>query len=164
MEILELFGVDWKLMLAQLINFVIVLLVLWKFAIKPLTKTMESRNAEISKGLEDAQSAADKLSKTESEVKAQLQAAKSEAIAILEQAKKQSEDNRQISLDKTKQEVEEVIKKAKEQIASEKANLVNSAKADISKLLTKALQKVLSEGLSKDIDQKYIDKTLKELK
>lgn len=164
MEILELFGVDWKLMLAQLINFVIVLVVLWKFAIKPLMKTMESRNAEISKGLEDAQSAAEKLSKTEQEVKAQLQVAKSEAITILEQAKKQSETNRQASLEQTKQEVEEVVKKAKEQIASEKANLVNSAKADISQLLTAALQKILSESLSKDVDQKYIEKTLKELK
>jgi F-type H+-transporting ATPase subunit b len=164
MEILELFGVDWKLMVAQLVNFLIVLVVLWKFAIKPLMKTMESRNAEISKGLEDAQVAADKLNKTEEEVKAQLQTAKAEAMTILDQAKKQSEANRQASLEQTKQEVEEVVKKAKEQIALEKADLVNSAKADISKLLTLALQKILSEGLSKDIDHKYIEKTLKELK
>ncbi|MBT7553014.1 ATP synthase F0 subunit B, partial [bacterium] len=79
MEILELFGVDWRLMIAQLVNFVIVLLVLWKFAIKPLMKTMESRNAEISKGLDDAKAAADKIEEVEHDVKIKLQETKAEA-------------------------------------------------------------------------------------
>ena len=164
MEILELFGVDWRLMIAQLVIFVIVLLVLWKFAIKPLMKTMESRNAEISKGLDDAKAAADKIEEVEHDVKIKLQETKAEAIEILEQAKKQSESNHQDSLEQTKNEVAEVVKKAKEQIAAEKKDLVNGAKTEIAGLLTKALQQILSEGLSKDIDQKYIEKTLKELK
>ena len=164
MEILELLGVDWKLMIAQLINFVIVLLVLWKFAIKPLMNTMDSRNAEISKGLDDAKAATDKIEEVEQDVKIKLQKAKAEAIEILEQAKKQSESNRQDSLEQVKNEVAEVVKKAKEQIAAEKKDLVNGAKTEIAGLLTKALQQILSGGLSKDIDQKYIEKTLKEIK
>lgn len=164
MEILELFGIDWKLMVAQLINFAIVVLVLWKFAVKPLTETMDKRNKEIEQGLFDAEKAKEKLEKVEEEVKEQLQETKKEAAAILEKARQQAEENKQVSVEKTKEEVEALIKKAKAQISSEKDSMVSEVKTEVSKLVVTALEKILSEGLSKDIDKKYIDKVLKDLK
>ncbi len=164
MEILELFGIDWKLMLAQLINFAIVVLVLWKFAIKPLTATMEKRNKEIEQGLFDAEKAKEKLEEVGNEVKAKLQETKQEAAVILEKARKQSEENKQSTVDKTKEEVEALIKKAKIQIDSEKDSMVAEVKGEVAQMVVTALEKILSEGLSKDMDKKYIDKALKDLK
>ena len=164
MEILELFGVDWKLMLAQLINFAIVVFVLWKFAIKPLMQTMEKRNNEIEQGLSDAKAAADRLDEVEAEIKAKLQENKTEAIVILDKAKKQSEENRQASVERTKQEEETVIRKAKEQIASEKDSMVTEVKKEVADMIVVALRKILSEDLAKDIDHKYIEKVLSEQK
>ncbi|PLX24871.1 ATP synthase F0 subunit B [Candidatus Parcubacteria bacterium] len=164
MEILELFGIDWKLMLAQLINFAIVVLVLWKFAVKPLTETMDKRNKEIEQGLFDAEKAKEKLEKVEEEVKEQLQETKREAAVILDKARQQSEENKQASVGKTKEEVEALIKKAKIQIESEKDSMVAEVKSEVAKMIVTALEKILSEGLSKDLDKKYIDKVLKDLK
>lgn len=164
MDILELFGVDWKLMLAQLVNFAIVIFVLWKFAIKPLMQTMEKRNNEIEQGLSDAKASAERLDEVEAEVKERLQENRAEAIAILDKAKKQSEENRQAHLEKTKQEVESVIKKAKEQIASEKDSMVAEVKKEVADMVVVALRKILSEDIAKGIDQKYIEKVLSEQK
>ncbi len=164
MDILNLFGVDWKLMVAQLINFAIVVFILWKFAIKPLMATMEERNKEISKGLDDAKSAAERLDQVEQEVKDKLNKVKQEAAVVLDKARKQSESERQTTIDKTKEEVANVIAKAKEQIASEKDAMVTEVKAEVADMVVTALQKILSEKLSKEIDQKYIDQVLKDIK
>ncbi len=164
MEILELFGVDWKLLLAQLVNFLIVVGVLWFFALKPLTKTMEDRNTEIAKGLNDAKDAAERLEKVEQEVKDKLIETKGEASNILEEAKKQGEKNKQETVEKTKEEVANIIQKAKNQINSEKDSMISEVKVEVSKMVVVALEKILSEGLSKDLDKKYIEKTLKDLK
>lgn len=164
MEILELFGVDWKLLIAQLVNFSIVVLVLWFFALKPLTKTMQNRNDEISKGLADAQAASEKLSQVERDAKDKLNKTRNEAMAILEEAKKQAEKSKQDNIVKTKEEVAKLITKAKEQIASEKDAMISEAKAELAGTISLALEKILSVGLSKDLDKKYIDKVLKDLK
>lgn len=164
MEILELFGVNWKLMLAQIVNFAIVFFVLWRFAIKPLLKTMESRNQEISAGLDNAKKAEDRLLAVEKEAKVQLNEAKKEAMLILEKANLQAEANRKLTLDKAKSEVEVVVTKAKEQITQEKEKMFVEAKKEFSQMLVLALDKVLSKNLSKEIDQKYIKQALHDLK
>lgn len=164
MEILQLFGVDWKLMLAQLVNFIIVLVVLWRFALKPLSKTMEARNKEIAQGLDDAKNASERLHKVEQEAKEQINKAKQEAMLILEKASAQAESSRRIATEKTKEEVAILIAKAKEQIEAEKDMLVDEARQDLSKLLVEALEKILTKSVSQEIDKKYLQAIAKELK
>ena len=164
MEILELFGVDWKLLIAQLVNFIVVVLVLWFFALKPLTKTMEKRNDEISKGLADAKSAQERLNQVERDAKDKLNKTKNEAMVILEEAKKQAEKSKQENVTKTKEEVAKLITKAKEQINSEKDAMISQAKTELADTVSLALEKILSSQLSKELDKKYIDKVLKDLK
>ncbi|MBU1203418.1 F0F1 ATP synthase subunit B [Patescibacteria group bacterium] len=164
MEILQLFGVDWKLLVAQLVNFTVVVLVLWFFALKPLTRTMQKRSDEIQKGLSDAELAAEKLTKVEEDVKAKLMEAKSEAAKILEAARLQAEESRKAGIVKTKSEIEELIKKAKTQIAGEKDNMVSEIKSEVADMIVIALEKILSGGLSREMDKKYIEKVLKEIK
>jgi F-type H+-transporting ATPase subunit b len=164
MEILQLFGVDWKLMLAQVFNFIIVLAVLWRFALKPLNKTMEARNKEIAQGLDDAKNASQRLHQVEQEAKEQINKAKQEAMFILEKANTQAEASRKTASEKTKQEVAVLITKAKEQIEAEKDMLVQEARQDLSKLLVEALEKILTKGVSQEIDKKYLQAIAKELK
>ena len=55
-SLITTFHIDWKIIIAQVINFLIVFLVLYFFAIKPLKKMMAERADKISKGLTDATS------------------------------------------------------------------------------------------------------------
>lgn len=164
MDILNLFGVDWKLMLAQLINFAIVVAILWYFALKPLTQTMKTRSEDIAKGLDDAEEAAKRLEKVEQDVKAKLQEAKAEAGKILEMAKKQAEESKHANVAKTKEEIEILIRKAKQQIANEKDSMIVEVRGEVADMVVRALDKILSGGLSKELDKKYIDKVLKDLR
>jgi len=164
MEILQLFGVDWRLMLAQLVNFGIVVVVLWWFALKPLLKTMGQRNDDIAKGLADAKQATERLQVVEKEAKAKLLEAKQSALDILEKAQAQSEVSRKKAVDQTKLEVENLINKAKEQIEAEKNAQVMEAKQELAEILVESLEKILTKNLSKDLDKKYLQTVIKELK
>lgn len=160
MEILGLFGVDWKLILAQLVNFAIVVAVLWWFAIKPLMKVMDQRNQEISTGLEDAKKSAEHLRNAEVEFKERLRQAKKEADEILQLAKQQAEKGQQATLEKTRQEVKHVILESKQRLANEKESMLAEAKQEIVQMVVLSLHKILSDNLGKDIDQKYIERVL----
>ena len=62
-NLLEKFGVEWKYVVWQIVSFVIVLTVLYKFGIKPVVATMEERNRKIESGLKHAEEMQAKLAK-----------------------------------------------------------------------------------------------------
>ncbi len=164
MEILKLFAIDWHLMLAQLINFAIVVAVLWYFALKPLTKTMKKRNDEIKKGLDNAAEAEKKISAVEKQVLDEIKRARAEAAKILVEAQEQADKNKQLQREKTQQEIEQMLDKAKQQITQEKKLMINEVKEEIGQMVINALQRILGEKLSQELDKKYIEKVLKEIK
>lgn len=151
-------------MLAQLVNFAIVVAVLWWFALKPLVAKMKERNKEIDKGLEDAKQAEERLERVEKEVNERIKESKFDAQVIMAEAGKESEENRQKQLAKTKKEIEDMAAKAKELIQREKESMVGEARKEVGSIVVEALGKILSEKLSKDIDREYVEKVLKELK
>ncbi len=163
MEILQLFGVDWKLMLAQIFNFAIVAFVLWRFAIKPLMANMEKRNQEIEQGLKDAEKSAQKLAESDREIRQSMQVSQEKAMQIIMQAKKDAEAEKHAQLEKTKQEVKHLIDKAKEQIASQQEEMILQAKAELAETVVETVRLLMDNKMNKDIDKKYIDSMLKKV-
>jgi F0F1-type ATP synthase membrane subunit b/b' len=67
---IEQFGIDWKLFLSQLINFVLILIILKFFVYNPVLKTLKERNKKIKEGLDDLKDETkEKFSKTKEELK-----------------------------------------------------------------------------------------------
>ena len=56
-ELIKTFHIELNLLVAQIVNFSIVLFVLYRFAYAPILKTLNSRTGKIEKGLKDAESA-----------------------------------------------------------------------------------------------------------
>ena len=90
-SVIETLGINGKLLLAQLINFGIVVFVMWRWVYKPLMKMMDERAKEIAGGLKNAKEAELQLSSASSEKEALLNAARAEAHAILEDGRAKSE-------------------------------------------------------------------------
>ena len=64
-ELLTKLGIDLKLLVAQIVNFLILLLVLYKFAYGPIVAMLEKRQKKIEKGLKEAEEAHKKLEESE---------------------------------------------------------------------------------------------------
>lgn len=163
MEILQLFGVDWKLMLAQIVNFAIVAFVLWRFAIKPLMVNMEKRNQEIEQGLKDAEKSTQKLAESDREIRQSMQASQAKAMQVIMQAKKDAEQEKHATVEKTKQEVKHLIDKAKEQIANQQEEMILAAKTELAETVVETVKLIMDNKMNKDVDKKYIDSMLKKV-
>lgn len=160
MEIFQKLGIDWRLLIAQIINFLILLAILYRFLYRPLLKMLSDRTKKIEKGIKDAQDAQIKLAEITEKEKAVLGEAKKEAQNIIMQAEKTANEQKEDTKIKAKSEVESIIKEAKLQIASEKTNMINEAKKEVAELAISIAEKILKEKIDRKKDQQLITKSL----
>lgn len=151
-------------MTAQLVNFVIVFFVLWRFALKPLMKTMSDRSKTIEQSLRHAEEIERERAKSTAEAQEKIREAQHQAMAILTQGKKQAEEQRQVLLTKTKQDVEGIISSAKQQILQEKEQMLVDARDELAGLVVMGIAKVVGKHLDDKADKKVISRGLQNLK
>lgn len=164
MELLDALGINLKILFAQLLNFAILLFVLWRFAYRPILNLLKERREKVSHGVEDAKNAELKLGEAKEKERAVLIEAKKEAQNIIDEATERAEKKKQAILDKAKEEVGEVINAEKKKIQQEKADTLKSIKADISELVIIAVERVMQEKVDSAIDKKIIKEAIKDLK
>ncbi|MFP4514771.1 MAG: F0F1 ATP synthase subunit B [Parcubacteria group bacterium] len=164
MELLEALGINLKILFAQLVNFAVLLFVLWRFAYKPILNVLKERREKVSQGIQDAKAAELKLNEAKDKEKAVIIEAKKEAQNIIDEATERAEKKKQAILDKAKEEVGQVINAEKKKIQQEKADTLKSIKADISSLVVLAVERVMKEKVDSATDKKIIKEAIKDLK
>jgi F-type H+-transporting ATPase subunit b len=164
MELFNALGLDLKILFAQLINFAILLFVLWKFAYKPILEFMGERKNKIAQGVEDAEKAENKLKEAGIKEDEIVREAKKEAIMIIDKAKDEAEAKRKKVLEKAKNEIGEIINSEKAKMNAEKADTLKQIKSEVGGMIVLALEKVLDEKIDKKKDKELIQKVVKSLK
>jgi F-type H+-transporting ATPase subunit b len=158
-SIINTFHIDFKIIVAQILNFGIVFAVLYFYALKPLNKLMKERGDKIEKGIKDAKSNAEILNNTKIEYEGALAKARREADKIFQEGKKEAEAKKVLMLEKAKEEVAVMVEGGKKNLENEKIKMVNEAKEEITSLSIKIAEKILG----KKIDESFNEKTMKEL-
>ena len=146
----------------QLLIFVGLILILKKFAWKPILDTLNERENSIKESLESAQKAKDEFSKIKADNDKILSNAKKERDFIISDAKKTGREIIEDSKNVAKLESEKIIENARESIIQEKDLILKDLKSqvvDISvEIASKILQKELNEKQKQDdYTQKLID-------
>ena len=145
------------------LTFIILLLVLKKFAWKPILKTLEDRENKIKVALyqaEQTQKEAEKLLKNQREI---LTKARQESAETINAAKKSAEITRKEIIDQTQIEAENLLKQAKQEIEISKQTALDELKKYAVDLSFAAAQKVISETLTKEQHLQLIEKSIEEL-
>lgn len=164
MDVLQTLGIDWRLLLAQLVNFAILLIVLKKFLYKPVMDALEKRSAAIEKSLRDAQIIEERLKETERQRVQIIQKTQKQAEEILEHAHTAAEQKQQMLLDKARAEVKLIVEQAREKIDSEKRQMITDAKREVVDLVMKGIHAILDDILSKDVSREYTTKAIEKIK
>jgi len=163
LDILSSFHIDWKILIAQLVNFTIVVFVLWFFALKPLAKKMQDRTTRIEDGLKQAEEIGKQLQEGEKERQEAFVAAKKEAQTIMQQAKEAAEKERVVLSEKAAAGAQQILEEARIQISREQKKAKEELKSEISGLVVLAAEKILREKLDQEKDGKLAKKILQEL-
>ncbi len=160
MGLFRALGLDVKILIAQFINFAILLFVLYKFGYKPVFALLEDRKKKIEKGVHDAEKSGEKLKEIEEKEKKVLAAAKKEAFVIIEKAKEQAEKRQGEIIKKAKEEVGEIINQEKAKIQQEKAKTLKELKREVVGLVAVSLEKILGEKMDGKKDEELIKKMI----
>jgi len=160
-NLIETFHIDWHIFIAQIINFAIVLAVLYWFAFKPLVKIMGERSGKIAKSLEEAKQIEEKLSQTKAGFDRTMAEAKKEANVILEKAAAQAEAKKKEAVTHAKEEIGQIINQEKQKMQTEKAATLKEIKKEVADLVIAAVEKVLGEKIDEKKDREIIKKMIK---
>lgn len=159
-NLIETFHLDLKLIIAQVINFTIVLLVLYWFAFKPLVKIMAERSGKIAKSLDEAKLIEEKLAQTKAEFNKTISEAKKQAGLILEKAAADSEVKKKETVVRTKEEIGAIINQEKQKMQTEKAAILKEIKKEVAGLVITMVEKVLGEKIDEKKDREIIKKMM----
>ena len=164
MELLNNFGINPVLLIAQVVNFFIIFYILKRFAYKPILSMLKSREDAIRKGIKQAEDARILLEKAEGKEKQILQKAQQVTKVLLEKAKEEQLKIIHEAREKGKREMESLLEEARKQIALETKEAEKRLTIHISQMAILFLKKSLSEILTDEEEYVIIDKTLKRLK
>jgi len=146
-SIISTFHIDWKIVIAQAVNFGVVLVVLYIFALKPLSKLMKERSERISKGIDDAKKSNELLQKTAEEYKQNTIKLRQISIDSQKELTKELEQLRAENLNKIKADNDEWTKKRIEQMEIDKKTLVEGAKSELVTLAMLAAKKIMEDKM-----------------
>ena len=163
MEIFTNFGIQPVLLLAQIVNFLVILFVLKRFFYKPITKALNDRKEKIAQSLKNAEQIDQRLKETEEKSAQILEKAQKEAQEILQSAKVDAQnitDNANID---AKALAEETVVAAKAQIEAQKEEMKQQLESETIELVAAVVKKVLNRSLSAKEKEQLTTKSLFEI-
>ena len=161
--ILSSMGINAPLFGFQLLNFAIVLAILWFMILKPLTKKLSERQKMIDDSIENSKKIEEMLKKGELGFQEKIDMAKAEAGMILDRAKTESDALADQSRQKTRTEIEALVESARKKIEAERTQMSVELKEQTVEIVVAALTKILSEKIDSEKDKKMIAETLSKL-
>ena len=155
------FHIDWKILIAQAINFGIVFALLYFFALKPIKKIMGERTTTIEGGISDAKANAEILKNTKKEYDGIVAKARLEANTIFQEGKKEALETKRTMVENAGLEVEQMILSGKKVLENEKVKMIEEAKNEIVSLVVKATEKLLESHKDETFDKKTLEQIKK---
>jgi F-type H+-transporting ATPase subunit b len=142
-QLFSAFGIDWHLLIAQAVNFGIVLIALWYFLYKPVLATMEERRALISRGVEDAERAGEKLAGADTEALSRVAVADTEAASIIANARETANSEKTRLLKEAEARAVAVTKDAEARALEVAERARRESEKEVARLAILAAEKVL---------------------
>lgn len=163
-ELLHKLGVDWRLLIAQLVNFIILFVLLKKLLYRPVLDLLERRRKLIEEGLQSAERSQERLAGIELERKQALEAAALERQHLLEAAAREAEQIREHRLLAAGAEVAGILARAKDEAARTREELFADVRREVGDLVLSISRKVTAERLPKAVHDDLVSAAIEEMK
>ena len=155
-------GINLPTLLAQIINFAILLGLMYLVAYKPITRMFDERSRKIRESMEQTEFIKEQAAHAEEEVKKQLEAAGKEGQEVIARAVRTGEEVRREAKQEARQEAESLIARARTKIQRERDDAIDELRKEFADLTILAASKVIDRSLDKKAHRQLIDKVLEE--
>ena len=151
----ETFGFDTKIFLSQVISFIIVALVLRRFAYKPILAVLEERRQRIAEGLLNAEKIKQQLAEAEQRHAEILAKANEQAQKMIDEARESAAHVGERKQQEAITAAEQIIAKAQEASAIEREKVMAELKRELGRLVVDTTSKVTGKVLTSE-DQRRL--------
>ena len=159
---MEKLGLHLPTLIAYLVNFGILLLLLYVFAYKRILRLMDERSERIKDGLEAAARAREEAARSQADTQAQINEARIEGQRLIEQAREMADRYRGEEMDKARQEAEAFVSRTRADIQREKDAAVQEVRSHFADLAITAAERVIERSLDRDAHSELIANVLEE--
>lgn len=160
---MENLGIDYKLLIAQLVNFGIFFFVFYRFISTPLLKYLKKQKEEEELRAKMAAELEERQAKLEAKDKEYDKKRKAELEKALTQAKKDAAAVREEIIEEARKDAASIITKAQEQIVEEKAQLYKDVRKQVAAVSTLVVERALREYLTEDAQRKVTQNIIKHI-
>jgi len=164
MEILGKLGVNGKILLAQIVNFFLLMYVLKHFLYQPLLNIMREREKKIKEGVRNADKAERRLSEIEENAKKQLEKASQEADRIIEKAHVEGEGHKNDIIREAREEVRMLREEAKANLQKEKERIISEVREETGEIAIQIAKKIIKEKITAEDRKRWIKEMEEEIK
>jgi F-type H+-transporting ATPase subunit b len=162
-EISRTFGFNLHHFVSQVVSFLIVAGLLYKFAYKKILNVLEDRRQEIASGLANAEKIKAELAKTEAARQEVLNQANAQANKLIEEARAAAARVQEVETQKAITSAEQIIAKAREAAAADHARMLAELKREIGRLVVDTTGKVTGKILTVEDQKRLAEETNKQL-
>jgi len=146
-----------------IITFVILVALLAKFAWRPLLEALDTRQAAITKSLDDAQQARKELERLTQESAAIIRTARVEADSIVSRSRLDADRLREEMKQKARAESDYIVRDAQRQIQLQTGQALQQIRKEAAELSIAVASKILQRNISKEDNERLIDDALKHM-
>ena len=155
-------GVNLPSLVAYLINFILLLGILFIFAYKPLVRLMDQRAERIRESLEAADQARLEAASSKEAVEEVLNEGRREGQRLMDQAREAAERFRSEEMARARNEAEAFVERAKADIQRERDAAVEEVRANFGDLAITAAERVIRRSLDRQAHEELINQVLEE--
>jgi F-type H+-transporting ATPase subunit b len=152
-----------KSLIVQVINFVLLLFVLWRLLYRPFVAKMEERTAAIKKSLEEAQLARAEALRQQEENAARLREAYAEAQAIRAAALKEAADEQRKLVEAARVEAQRLIDSAKAQLDADVRRARDELRREFADLAIAVAEKLIRKSLRDEEHRRIVAEAVRSL-
>jgi F-type H+-transporting ATPase subunit b len=163
MEALGKLGIDFKVLIAQFINFGILFFLLKYLLYKPILNTLNERRLKIKASLEMAEDVKKKHALAEQQYEEMISQANTKADAMILEAKEKAESIRKELIGKAENEAAAVLEDAQNKLNQAREDLYAEVRQSAGRLAVTLMTKVLKQDLDEEFCRKSVDKALIEI-
>lgn len=162
-ELFTNLGINWKLLLAQAANFLLVLYVFKRYVFPRLFAFMEQRKKRIEQGLAFRDKVEQELTRIREARHREIENAKQQGDRIVTESKSVAQAKTRETLLLAKAEAEKVMLAAQTQGKREKEDMIKGARDEIAKASLLVAEKLLSKALTSKDEERFLKEALQEL-
>ncbi|MBP9711170.1 MAG: F0F1 ATP synthase subunit B [Candidatus Pacebacteria bacterium] len=147
-ELFQAFGIDWKILVINLVNFGGLVLVLWYFLYGPVVRMLEARRQNIAEGVAAAEKSKQELGEIEGARAGMLAKAGKEADDVLSSARAAGTEKQREIMNTAEAAAHRVLTEAQAQAKEMKDTAMAESKQEVAKLIVLGIEKTLKEKRS----------------